>query len=120
MNSHKLVKEIKRLKAAFGYSMDGFKAAWQEPAFRLEMILCIIAIPAALIFADSNIEKAILIGSLFLVLITELLNTGIEKAIDRVSLEIHPLSKKAKDIASAAVLLSLINAAVIWLVIMWN
>lgn len=113
-------KEIRRLIAAFGYSLEGIKAAMSESAFRLEVIISIIAIPTACAIAVNGTDRALLIGSLFLVMITELLNTGIETAINRISTEIHPLSKKAKDIASGAVLLSIINAFIIWLVVLWN
>lgn len=112
--------EIKRIIRAFGYSIEGLKAALGESAFRTEIIISAIALPCAFIITENTAERALLIGSLFLVLIIELLNTAIEIAINRISLEIHPLSKKAKDVASAAVLLSLINAATIWLVVIWN
>ncbi|MEZ5690666.1 MAG: diacylglycerol kinase [Rickettsiales bacterium] len=110
--------EIKRLCKAFGYSMSGIKTALNERAFILEVIISIMAIPTAFFISENKIELILLVGSLFLVMIVELLNTGIESAIDRISDEIHPLSKKAKDIASAAVLLSLINATFVWLVIL--
>lgn len=105
---------------AFGYSLAGLKAAWGECAFRLEIIFSMIALPSTFIVTSVAAERALLIGSLFLVLIVELLNTAIETAINRISLEIHPLSKKAKDVASAAVFLSIVNAIVIWSVVLWN
>ncbi len=116
----KILSEIKRLALAFGYSIEGLKAGLGEAAFRTELIISALALPFAFVVAHSKAELALLIGSLFLVLIVELLNTAVETAINRISLEIHPLSKKAKDIASAAVLLSIINAALIWLVVLWN
>lgn len=115
-----ITAELKRITRAFGYSLEGIKAGWDEAPFRTEIIISTIALPFAFILAHNGTERALLIGSMFLVLIVELLNTGIETAINRISTEIHPLSKKAKDIASAAVLLSLINAIVIWLVVLWN
>lgn len=116
----KLYKELKRLRLAFGYSMHGLRAALSESAFRLEIMVSIIAIPLVFFITNSATERALLIGSIFLVMIVELLNTGIETAINRISFDIHPLSKKAKDIASGAVLLSIINAAMIWLVVLWS
>ena len=120
MKTHKLYKEIKHIILAFGYSFAGMRAALNEFAFRLEILVSIIAIPLAFHIAHNPAELALLIGSLFLVMIVELLNTAIETTINRISLEIHPLSKKAKDVASAAVLLSIINAAIIWLVVLWS
>jgi diacylglycerol kinase (ATP) len=109
--------EITRLIKAFGYSFQGLKAGWLQPAFRCEVIACIIMVPAALLVTDIAVERALLIGSLLLVLIVELLNSAIETAVDRISLERHELSGRAKDMGSAAVLLSLVNAAVIWLAV---
>ncbi len=120
MPDNKLYKEIRRLIRAFGYSMEGIKAAWGEAAFRIEIMVIIIALPLAFAIAHNPAEKALLIASLFLVLIVELLNTAVETVVNRISTEIHPLSKKAKDIASGAVLVSIINAVIIWLVVLWN
>ncbi len=112
--------EIKRIIKAFAYSLQGLKYAWLEAAFRTEIIITAIAVPIAFALARNKVELALLISSLLLVLIVELLNTGLELTINRISLEIHPLSKKVKDIASAAVLLTIINAIVIWSVVLWN
>ena len=120
MKNSKLYKELKRLTLAFGYSVEGLKASLGEAAFRLEIVVSIFAIPLALIITRNPAERALLIGSIFLVMIVELLNTAVETAINRISFEIHPLSKKAKDIASGAVLLSIINAAIIWALILWS
>ncbi|MEQ1789355.1 MAG: diacylglycerol kinase [Rickettsiales bacterium] len=120
MKSSKLYKEIKRIILAFGYSIEGLKAALGEAAFRIELIIAIIALPISFMVTHNTAERALLIGSLFLVMIVELLNTAVEIAINRISLETHPLSKKAKDVASGAVFLSIINAIAIWLVILWN
>ena len=108
------MKEIKRLIAAFGHASDGLEAAICHPAFLTEILACMALIPLALLLGNTPGQRAMMIGSLFLVLIVELLNTGIESAIDRISTDIHPLSKRAKDMGSAAVLLSIVNAAVIW------
>ncbi len=97
----------------------GLQAAWKsEPAFRQEVVLFFVFAPMALWLGDTAIDQAILIGALFIVLIIELLNSGLETAIDRISDAHHPLSKKAKDIGSAAVFLSLMNAAVVWVIIL--
>lgn len=116
----KLYSEIKRLISAFGYSFSGLKAASTEAAFRLEVIVAVFAIPLSFILTTQSIERAMMVGSVFLVMIVELLNTAIEDAINRISYDIHPLSKRAKDVASAAVLLSIINAIFIWALILWN
>lgn len=107
---------IVRLVKATGYSMEGLLSAFKsEPAFTLEVIACLILIPIAILLKLPLFTKAILIGSLLLVLIVELLNSAIEAAIDRISLDKHPLSKKAKDMGSAAVFLSMLNALIIWI-----
>ena len=107
-----------RLKDAFGYSWLGYKAGYKnEAAFREELFLGAILLPTAIVFAESSIELALLIGSLFLVLMVELLNSGIEAVVDRVSDEHHELSGRAKDLGAAAVMTSLINVIVIWAII---
>jgi diacylglycerol kinase (ATP) len=109
---------VKRIFAAFFYSLAGFKAAWKnEHAFRQEVVLLVPAIVIALLLPVSALEKLMLIGVLVLVLIVELLNSAIEAIVDRVSLERHPLSKNAKDLGSAAVMLTLLLAAATWGVI---
>lgn len=85
-----------------------------EEAFRIEAALCVLLVPAALWLGGSGLERAVLVMSLFVVLITELLNSGIEVAIDRIGQEHHPLSGAAKDLGSAAVHLSLIQVPVVW------
>lgn len=109
--------EVRRVVAAYGYSLAGLKAASAHPAFRLEMLASALMTPLAFMLAGSGAQLALLLGSLWLVLIVELLNTGIEKAIDRISGEWHELSGQAKDIGSAAVLLSIANAVTVWLAI---
>jgi diacylglycerol kinase (ATP) len=92
-------------------------AARHELAFRLELAACLVLMPAAFWVGKTAVERSLLLGSLFLVLIVELGNSALETALDRVSLEPHVLTGRAKDIGSAAVLLSLVNAAVIWLLV---
>ena len=117
MTSGKPSSELARILRAFGYSWLGLKAAVRHPAFRTELIAAAIMAPLALMLTSDGVERSLLIGSLLLVLIVELLNTGIETAIDRISPERHELSGRAKDMGSAAVLLALINAALVWLFI---
>ena len=107
-----------RLFDALGYSWLGYKAGFKnEAAFRQELFLGVLLLPTAIIFAESSIELALLIGSLFLVLIVELLNSGIEAVVDRISDEHHELSGRAKDLGAAAVMTALINVIVIWSII---
>lgn len=110
----KLSSEWKRLRAACGYSADGLRWAWKQPAFQGEVVLCAIMGPAGAMLGRTGVERALLVGSLLLVLVVELLNCGLEAAIDRISTERHPLSKAAKDVGSAAVLLSLLSAGLVW------
>ena len=111
---------INRLINAFGYSLSGFKVAFaKEDAFRQEVFLSIILVTVAVYISNSSIELVLLIGSTLLVPIIELLNSAIEATVDRVSLDKHPLAKRAKDIGSAAVFLSLVNLAATWLIIIF-
>lgn len=106
---------MKRLWKALFYSKDGLQAAWADAgAFRLEVILAIILIPTAFALAQDGMSLALMVASVLLVLVVELLNTAIEAAIDRHGGEIHPMSKKAKDCGSAAVLVTLLLAAFVW------
>lgn len=89
-------------------------AARSEEAFRTELILCVLAVPAALYFGHNGVERAILLMSLFCVLITEILNTAVEVVVDRIGLERHELSGRAKDLGSAAVHLSLLQLPAVW------
>ena len=112
---------LTRLVNATRYSLQGLKAAWiNEAAFRLELMLLVILLPLALLLGNTAIERTLLIGSLFIVLIVELLNSAIEAAIDRFGEEQHELSGRAKDIASAAVFIALIQVLVVWLLILIN
>lgn len=106
---------LRRLFDAFGYSMAGLKAAYQnEDAFRQEVLLAVVLIPLVLFLEPEAIGRALMIGSVLLVLLVELLNSAIEATVDRVSLEKHDLAKRAKDIGSAAVFMSFLNLAVVW------
>ena len=106
---------LRRLINAFGYSIEGFKAAFKhEDAFRQEVFLAIILIPLAIYLGNTRVEQALMIASVLLVLIVELLNSAIEAAVDHTSTEHHMLAKQAKDIGSAAVFFALVIVAVIW------
>lgn len=112
---HKGKTGFVRLWNAFGYSIAGFRAAYKhEDAFRQEVWLAIVLIPLALWLPVTLIAKALMIGSVLLVIIVELLNSAIEATVDRISLENHDLAKRAKDIGSSAVLVSLVNVCVVW------
>jgi diacylglycerol kinase (ATP) len=112
---------IKRIWNALSYSLDGMAAAFRhEDAFRQEVLAALILIPFAMNLEISGIGKAMMVASVLLVLIVELLNSGIEAVTDRVSLEDHALAKRAKDLGSAAVMLSLINVPVVWLLALFG
>jgi diacylglycerol kinase (ATP) len=105
----------RRIVGAFGFSIQGFKACYElEEAFRQEVWALLVLLPLGLWLGESPIERAMLAGSLLMVPIVELLNSAIEANVDRVGLERHELSGRAKDIASAAVFLSIAFAAMIW------
>jgi diacylglycerol kinase (ATP) len=110
---------IKRLANAFTYSVAGTLAAFKyEDAFRQEVILSIFLIPLAIYLGQTAIEQALMITSILLIIIVELLNSSVEATVDRISVKRHKLSKRAKDIGSAAVFFSLVNATVIWFLIL--
>ncbi|BCG64316.1 MAG: diacylglycerol kinase (ATP) [Methyloprofundus sp.] len=112
-------KGIKRIFNACFFSIAGFKAVWKhEEAFRQEVLLLIVTTPLALWLTDNKIERVLLIGSIVAVLVVELLNSAVETAIDRIGLDRHELSGRAKDIGSAAVSLSLALAAMTWALIL--
>lgn len=120
-NPHKGRTGLDRIVHAAGYSWAGLKAAYTgESAFRQETWLCVVAAPLAFWLAKTWEQAALLLGSLLLVLIVELLNSAVEAVVDRVSFERHELSKRAKDIASAAVLMALVLAAGIWGSAIWQ
>lgn len=106
---------LRRLLNAVGYSIAGIKAAYRnEDAFRQEVIMAIVLIPLAFYLGETRIEMALMIACVMLVIIVELVNSSIEATVDRISLENHLLAKRAKDIGSAAVMLSLFNLVIVW------
>jgi diacylglycerol kinase (ATP) len=113
-NAQKSRRGLNRLWHAFRYSVDGLRAGWSEAAFRAEVLAAIVMLPAAFWLGDNWMEIGTLAGSVLLVMIVELLNTGIEAAIDRIGPDWHAMSKQAKDMGSAAVLLSLILCGGLW------
>ena len=118
---HKSKPLLLRPFIASRLALEGLAAAWRhEVPFRLEVVALMVFFPLALYLGKTPVERALLVGSLLLVLIVELVNSALETTVDHVSLEDHPLAKRAKDIASAAVALSLLNAAVLWLLILFG
>jgi diacylglycerol kinase (ATP) len=112
---------LSRLVKATQFSYQGFKAAFaNEAAFRQEIFLAIILIPLGFYLGNNGLERALLISVILLVLIIELINSGIEAIVDRISTEKHELSGRAKDVGSAAVLLSLINVVVVWILVLFE
>ncbi|MDE2429991.1 MAG: diacylglycerol kinase [Burkholderiales bacterium] len=112
---------LRRIFAAFFYSLDGFRSAWRnEYAFRQELVLVILGVVIALVLPVSAFEKLVMIAVLMLILVVELINSAIEAVVDRVSLERHSLSKNAKDFGSAAVLLTFLIALATWIVILMD
>ena len=120
VNPQKQRTGLNRLWHAFGYSLSGLRAGWHEKAFRQEAILFAVLSPLAFVISNSWVEVSLLFGALVFVMVTELLNTGIESAIDRIGPEWHELSKRAKDMGSAAVLLSLLLCIGIWAAALWQ
>lgn len=114
-NLQKQRRGIDRVIHAFGYSVQGLKAGMHEPAFKQEAYLAVVLIPLAFHLGNTWVETSLLAGSVVFVLIVELLNTGLESAIDRVGPQWHDLSKRCKDLGSAAVLLSILLCMGVWL-----
>ena len=114
VNPQKNRRGFRRVWHAAGYSLAGLRAGWDETAFRQEALACVLLVPAAFWLGRGWVEIVLLLATVTLVLIVELLNTGIEAAIDRIGPEWHDLSKRAKDMGSAAVLLSLLFCAATW------
>lgn len=111
---------LARLHRACGYSWLGLKSAWRcEAAFRQEVVIAAVLVPLAIWLGRSGVERALLVGSVVLVLVVELLNSSIEAVIDRFGAEWHELCGRAKDIASAAVLVSLVLAVLTWALVLW-
>jgi diacylglycerol kinase (ATP) len=118
-NPHKGKTGWQRVSNAFFYSLAGLGAAYKhEDAFRQEVLLAVVLIPAVFFLPASGAGRALMVGAVLLVLIVELLNSAVEAAVDRISLENHELAKRAKDIGSAAVMLALINVPVVWLLVL--
>jgi diacylglycerol kinase (ATP) len=118
-SAHKGKTGLRRVWNALFYSLDGLRAAFRhEDAFRQEVFLAALLIPVALWFTVGGVSKALMISSVLLVLIVELLNSAVEATVDRISLENHRLAKRAKDIGSAAVMLSLLNVVAVWLLVL--
>ena len=116
---HKGKTGVTRIWNALLYSLDGLSAAFRhEDAFRQEVLLALVLIPLALYTPAPGLGKALMVASVLLVLVVELLNSSIEAVTDRISLEDHVLAKRAKDMGSAAVMLSLINVPVVWLLVL--
>ena len=110
---------LRRILNATRYSLDGLAAAARhEDAFRQELMLVAVLAPLGLWLGNTGVERALLVGSLLVVLIVELLNSAVEATVDRVSLDAHPLAKRAKDLGSAAVMLSLLLAGTTWLLVL--
>jgi diacylglycerol kinase (ATP) len=119
VNPQKARRGMHRVWHAFGYSLAGLKAGWHETAFRQEAILAVLLLPAAFWLGNGWLETAALAGTVLVVMVVELLNTGIESAIDRIGPEWHDLSKRAKDMGSAAVLLTLLLCVGTWVGAIW-
>ena len=120
VNPQKARTGLSRVWHATGYSIEGLKAGWGETAFRQEALAAFVLLPLSFWLGKTWTEVALLAGSVLLVMIVELLNTGIETAIDRIGPEWHDLSKRAKDMGSAAVLLSLLLCAGVWMGALWQ
>jgi diacylglycerol kinase (ATP) len=117
---HLFMKNLitRRILKTSKYSINGLKAAWKsEEAFRIEVILLLALLPVAFFVGKSALEICLLVMSLFVVLIVELLNTGLEKAIDRISMDVNDISGFVKDVGSAAVAISIIQALIVWAII---
>jgi len=95
-------------------------AARNEGSFQVELAACLVLLPLGLWLGGTGVERALLVSSVLIVLCAELVNTALEAAVDRISLEIHPLARRAKDIGSAAVMLALVNAGVVWLLVLFS
>jgi diacylglycerol kinase (ATP) len=112
---------VRRLLNAFGYSCAGLQEAFRnEDAFRQEVLLASVLIPLAFFLEHDMLGRALMIACVLLLLIVELLNSAIEATVDRISLDDHRLAKRAKDIGSAAVLLSLLNLVIVWALVLWH
>ena len=110
---------ITRLLRAFGYSFHGFQHAWrEEAAFRQEVGLAVLVVPAGLYFGHSGVERALLVSPMLLILVVEILNSAVEAVVDRSGTERHPLAGMAKDMGSAAVMMSFALLGTVWLLVL--
>lgn len=110
---------LQRILNATGYSWAGLSAAYRhENAFRQEVLLALVLVPLALVLGSTGVERALMIAAVLLVLIVELLNSAVEAAVDRISLDHHELIKRAKDMGSAAVMIALVNVVAIWALVL--
>lgn len=108
-------RNFRNFLSSVGFALEGFSAAFRhEPSFREDLIFAIVLTPVAIILPVNAVSTAVMIAALFLIIIVELLNSAIEWTIDYISTEQHPMAKRAKDMASAAVFLSYLNCAVVW------
>ena len=121
MENYKSKGGLRRILDATRYSLEGLGAALRhEHAFRQELIAVAVLAPVGWLLGANGIERALLIGSLMIVLVVELLNSAVEAIVDRVSLERHDLAKRAKDLGSAAVMLAIANAAIVWVLVLFG
>jgi len=118
-NPQKQRTGLNRIVHAAGYSLAGLRQGWQETAFRQEALAALVLLPLACWLGQTWVERSLLAGSVLLVLIVELLNTAVEASIDRIGPEWHLLSKRAKDVGSAAVLLALLLCGLTWASALW-
>jgi diacylglycerol kinase (ATP) len=119
VNAQKQRSGVSRMLHAMGYSVAGLRAGWSETAFRQEALAAMVLVPLAFWLGQTWVETSLLAGAVLMVMVVELLNTGIETAIDRIGPEWHDLSKRAKDMGSAAVLLSLVVCLGVWTAAIW-
>ena len=112
---------IGHIKNAFIYTFAGLETAWKnELAFRGEIVVAMVMVPLGLWIGRSAVERSLLIASILLILVTELLNSAIEAVVDRIGTERHELSKRAKDMGSAAAFISMVTAALVWMIIAYD
>jgi diacylglycerol kinase (ATP) len=120
VNAQKHRKGLLRMAHALRYSLAGLRAGWSETAFRQEALAALVMLPLSFWLGRTWVEVVLLAGSVLMVMVVELLNTGVESAIDRIGPEWHDLSKRAKDMGSAAVLMSLLACAGTWIGALWS
>ncbi|MFN3920182.1 MAG: diacylglycerol kinase [Methylohalobius sp.] len=115
------LKGIRRLIAAFWNSVSGMRVCWRkEEAFRQEILVLMLALPLGIWLGENGVERALLVGSAFLILIFEALNSAVEAVVDRIGQDFHPLAGYAKDIASASVLLAIVLALLVWGLVLFD